>query len=54
LVPGRGIIGTNWYRKVDAETGDEVSTDIITGYEVGTDDFIELAEAVNARGLSSR
>jgi DNA end-binding protein Ku len=31
------------YRKVDAETGDEVdSTDIIKGYEVGKGDYIEL------------
>src|SRR5712671_1356352 len=31
------------YRKVDAESGDEVeSTDIIKGYEVGKDEYIEL------------
>ena len=31
------------YRKVDAETGDEVdSADIIKGYEVGKGDYIEL------------
>src|SRR5437763_9709568 len=31
------------YRKVDAESGDEVeSTDIIKGYEVGKGDYIEL------------
>ena len=31
------------YRKVDAETGDEVETgDIIKGYEVGKGEYIEL------------
>ena len=31
------------YRKVDAETGDEVeSAEIIKGYEVGKGDYIEL------------
>src|SRR3974377_786009 len=31
------------YRRVDAETGDEVeSSDIIKGYEVGKDQYIEI------------
>ena len=31
------------YRKVDAETGDEVdSSDIVKGYEVGKGEYIEI------------
>jgi DNA end-binding protein Ku len=44
------------YRKVDAESGDEVdSTDIIKGYEVGKDDYIELdPEELEAVAIESK
>ena len=42
------------YRKVDAESGDEVdSADIIKGYEVGKGDYIELTPR-NSRPLRLR
>jgi DNA end-binding protein Ku len=44
------------YRKVDAETGDEVdSADIIKGYEVGKGDYIELdPEELEAVAIESK
>ena len=44
------------YKKVDAETGDEVdSTDIIKGYEVGKGEYIELdPEELNAVAIESK
>jgi DNA end-binding protein Ku len=44
------------YRKVDAESGDEVeSTDIIKGYEVGKGDYIELdPEELEAVAIESK
>ena len=44
------------YRKVDAETGDEVeSADIIKGYEVGKGDYIELTpEELEAVAIESK
>jgi DNA end-binding protein Ku len=44
------------YRKVDAETGDEVeSADIVKGYEVSKGDYIELEpEEIEAIGLESK
>jgi DNA end-binding protein Ku len=44
------------YRKVDAETGDEVETsDIIKGYEVGKGEYIELEpEELEAVALESK
>jgi DNA end-binding protein Ku len=44
------------YRKVDAESGDEVdSTDIIKGYEVGKGDYIELdPEELEAVAIDSK
>jgi DNA end-binding protein Ku len=44
------------YRKVDAETADEVdSTDIIKGYEVGKGDYIELdPEELEAVAIESK
>jgi DNA end-binding protein Ku len=44
------------YRKVDAETGDEVdSAEIIKGYEVDKGEYIELeAEELDAIGLESK
>jgi DNA end-binding protein Ku len=44
------------YRKVDAETGDEVeSSDIIKGYEVGKDQYIELdPEELEAVAIDSK
>src|SRR5271165_5401003 len=44
------------YRKVDAESGEEVdSTDIIKGYEVGKGDYIELApEELEAVAIESK
>src|SRR3954462_11688578 len=42
------------YRKVDAETGDEVeSTDIIKGYQVGKGEYLQLApEASTKRSMT--
>jgi DNA end-binding protein Ku len=44
------------YRKVDADTGDEVeSSDIIKGYEVGTGEYIEVnPEELEAIALESK
>jgi DNA end-binding protein Ku len=44
------------YRRVDAETGDEVqSSDIIKGYEVGKDQYIELdPEELEAVAIESK
>ena len=44
------------YRKVDAETGDEVeSADIIKGYEVGKGEYIELGpEELEAVAIESK
>jgi DNA end-binding protein Ku len=44
------------YRKVDAETGDEVeSSDIIKGYEVGKGEYIELdPEELEAVAIESK
>jgi hypothetical protein len=44
------------YRKVDAESGDEVdSTDIIKGYEVGKGEYIELdPEELEAVAIESK
>src|SRR5271166_2044168 len=44
------------YRKVDAESGDEVdSADIIKGYEIGKGDYIELApEELEAVAIESK
>src|SRR3974390_3601701 len=44
------------YRKVDAESGDEVeSADIIKGYEVGKGDYIELdPEELEAVAIESK
>src|SRR3954466_2342123 len=44
------------YKKVDAETGDEMdSTDIIKGYEVGKGDYIELEpEELEAVAIESK
>jgi DNA end-binding protein Ku len=44
------------YRKVDAESGDEVeSADIIKGYEVGKDEYIELEpEELEAVAIESK
>src|SRR5882672_3176705 len=44
------------YRKVDADTGDEVeSTDIIKGYEVGKGEYLELdPEELEAIAIESR
>jgi DNA end-binding protein Ku len=44
------------YRKVDAETGDEVkSSDIIKGYEVGKDQYLEVnPEELDAIALESK
>ncbi len=44
------------YRKVDAETGDEVeSTDIIKGYEVGKGEYLELEpEELEAIAIESK
>src|SRR5260370_20812732 len=44
------------YRKVDAETGDEVdSADIIKGYEVGKGEYIELdPEELEAIAIESK
>jgi DNA end-binding protein Ku len=46
----------NKYRKVDAESGDEVdSADIIKGYEVGKGDYIELdPEELEAVAIDSK
>ena len=42
------------YRKVDAESGDEVDpADIVKGYEVGKGDYIELDPALSALTLSA-
>jgi DNA end-binding protein Ku len=44
------------YRKVDADTGDEVeSTDIIKGYEVGKGEYLEIApEELEAIAIESK
>jgi DNA end-binding protein Ku len=47
------------YRKVDAETGDEVdSSDIVKGYEVGKGQYIEIEpeelEAIAIESISRR
>src|SRR5260370_35037987 len=44
------------YRKVDADTGDEVeSTDIIKGYQVGKGEYLELQpEGLEAIALESK
>jgi len=44
------------YRKVDAETGDEVeSADIIKGYEVGKGEYLEIApEELEAIAIESK
>jgi DNA end-binding protein Ku len=44
------------YRKVDAETGDEVdSSDIINGYEVGKGQYIEIEpEELEAIAIESK
>jgi DNA end-binding protein Ku len=44
------------YKKVDAESGDEVeSTDIIKGYQVGKGDYVELnPEELEAVALESK
>jgi DNA end-binding protein Ku len=42
------------YRKVDAETGDEESADIIKGYEVGKGQYLEVKQEYTITIKSAR